>query len=124
METITYAKLFYRGSLSDEERVVEVQSRDPWAVEDEFAFAVQFYDQQVETVNLPWNEERPVRSHPENLSPKYYYGGVVYSLADVKSIFPDEKILITNMEVNGWKHVVKTRHGNVQPFNDENCEVI
>ncbi len=38
------------------------------------------------------------------------------SLAEVKEELPAEKILISNMEGNGYKYVVKTIRGNFQPF--------
>lgn len=50
---------------------------------------------------------------------KFYPGGVVYSLNDIKAMGQDFHILALNMEGNDWPKVVKTRAGNFQPFLDE-----
>ena len=57
-----------------------------------------------------------LKSDRLGVSGRYYIGGRVMSLADVKREMPDERILIDNMEGNGWGYVIKTRLGNFQPF--------
>lgn len=45
-------------------------------------------------------------------SPRYYFGVKVESLADVKARGePEGSCLITNMECNGWPHIVSTIAG-------------
>lgn len=39
-------------------------------------------------------------------SDMYYLGGVVYTLKEVKKYIKDNKILIQNMEGNGWDRVI------------------
>lgn len=55
-------------------------------------------------------------------SPTYYLGGTVLSLQDVKDRGdPKDRILISNMEGNGWDHVIENRNSwkIVQPLNKD-----
>lgn len=50
----------------------------------------------------------------------YYINGIVHTLEDLKKANnPDDKILISNMECNGWDKVVTTHNPYkwTQPFN-------
>lgn len=52
----------------------------------------------------------------------YYINGVVETLEEIKAKNnPDDRILISNMESNGWKSVVTTYspYEWTQPFNDD-----
>lgn len=44
--------------------------------------------------------------------------GKIYSLEQIKEKFPEAKILIENMEINGWDNVVRCPSGNFQPILD------
>jgi len=51
--------------------------------------------------------EADLDSHVTARSPLYYLGGKVETLAEVKArADPKEKILVSNMEGNGWKKVI------------------
>lgn len=46
-------------------------------------------------------------SHVSATSPMYYIGGKIETLAEVKTrALPEERILRTNMECNGWDRVI------------------
>lgn len=51
----------------------------------------------------------------------YYLGGTIYSLKEVKKEMPKEQILISNMECNGWKHVIVNNNSwqITRPFDKE-----
>lgn len=36
----------------------------------------------------------------------YFLGGSVYTLDEVREVFPNETILISNMEINGWERLI------------------
>jgi len=57
-----------------------------------------------------------LKSDRLGVSGRYYIGGRVLTLADVKQEMPGERILIDNMEGNGWDRVIQTPLGNFQPF--------
>ena len=52
-----------------------------------------------------------------NESPMTYFGEVL-TLEQVKQLPGDNRILISNMEGNGWERVVRTILGNFQPLRD------
>ena len=55
-------------------------------------------------------------------SPMYYLGGKVRTLAEVQADnLPDEKILLSNMDANGWDRIITTTEGWkwVQPLEKE-----
>lgn len=51
----------------------------------------------------------------------YFLGGRILTLADVKKEMPNERILISNMEGNGYKRVIINTNSwkSVHPFNDD-----
>jgi hypothetical protein len=51
-----------------------------------------------------------------NYSGLYYPNAEVYTLEQVKKLFPRDETLITNMTNNKYKKAVKTRCGNWQPL--------
>jgi hypothetical protein len=40
----------------------------------------------------------------------------VLTAKEVEEKYPDSRILLTNMRVNNWETVVRTRRGNFQPL--------
>jgi hypothetical protein len=122
--TKTYVTLWYPGSFMSEDETVEVKTRDPKAIAKKYprCFAFEFYDR-VETEVTVGGEKKTVGSSPRNKSPKYFPSGKTFTVAEVKEKVPDSRILVSNMECNGWGTVVKTRCGNFQPF-DKNCELV
>ena len=115
-ETKTYVELIFHSIIFSETSVEEVSSRDPQAIlenkKTKNAFGFRFFDQSRKDVELD-GKTSTVHGEKRNVSPWYYPGGQIFTLADVKKLTPkkDYEILISNMEGNGYSHVCKTRHG-------------
>ncbi len=66
------------------------------------------------------SEDGSLTGHRKPVGGIYYLSGArTYTLPELKASFPNEEILIGNMECNNWKKLVKTKLGNYQPFNKE-----
>ena len=79
------------------------------------AFGFQLFDVRVRKGKLEDGEKITQRDRI-NKDTMYFPGGKVYSVNDIKALSGDHRVLISNMEGNGWTHVVKTCQGNWQPF--------
>jgi|SRR5208282_2821641 len=126
--TKMYVEILYPGILFSEEDAHEVKSRNPMAIAKGLkaaAFAFRFYDQ-VETEVTVGGETKTVASKERNKSGIYYPDGQIFNLEEVKKLKPAKEysILASNMEINKWPIVVKTRCGNWQPFDPAKDEVI
>lgn len=107
-----YVEFLYPGSFFNESSAREVETRDPSAVQTpREAFGYKFFDRQEYVAQ----DGEVLVGEPRNRSGTHYFGRLM-SLADVKREVPDSDILQSNMKSNGWKKVVRTRHGNFQPF--------
>jgi len=104
------------GSLYAEESRVETDETDPLKIDvPESAFAFYFS----EFYEAMCQDKRLV-SQSEKTSGRYYPGGQILTLKDVKREHPEKDILARNMEYNeGWNPAVLTRRGNWQPFEDD-----
>ena len=120
----TFVELLYPGSFYPEEEESFVTERNPEEIAAKYprCFSFQFYDQVVKDVKVD-GEKRTVRGPKRNVSPKYFPGASLFTAAELKKLNGDYSILISNMECNGWQHVVKCRTGNFQPF-EKDCELI
>lgn len=97
----------------------EIDERDPAKVAvPENAFCFTFYDLIVGYV-IDRGEKIKVSSVVLDRSPKYYYGGKVYTVEEVKKQFPDEIQRISRLEGNDDKHVIICRTGNWMRFEEE-----
>jgi len=110
------AGLFYESD------VKRVDSNDPNQVEfPNRAFAFRFcsrteVESDGEMLTGDWERE----------DVRYYMkGSKVFTLEEVKAgvLEGDNRVLISNMEGNGWDKVVQTPFGNVQPF-EENDRIL
>jgi hypothetical protein len=110
----TYVTFFYRGLFVDDTSSRPADSRDPHRVDvPDGAFAFQFFDRvEGEADGVP------VRSGALDRSPMYYVGAKVHTLDEVRATVPDSRILVSNMEGNGWDRVIQTRAGNWKPLGD------
>jgi hypothetical protein len=124
-ETKTYVKIYYPGILFSEDEVVEVDHRDGEKIAKKYknAYAFRFYDQAREDVVIDGCTQT-VFGEERNSGKTCYPGGEVLTLADVKRLPGDYKILIGNMKCNGYKKVVRSRLGNFQPFDDAKDEIV
>jgi hypothetical protein len=122
--TCTYVELLYPGIFLPEESTMKVAHRDPITTARCYpaAYSFQFYDLTTVEVIVD-GKSRTASGDRKNLSPKYYPNGRVLTQKEVASEDGDHRILISNMEGNGWDRVVKTRAGNYQPF-EKDCELI
>ena len=108
-----YVTFLYPGAFFPEESSYEVQSRDPEELEiPKGAYAFYFSDREEEVKN---NET--LTGPFKNISKRHYIEGKVYSLDEIKILFPDKEILISNME-GSYSHVVRCKPGNFQPFEE------
>jgi hypothetical protein len=78
--------------------------------------AYSFYFYKVDTDLPEVGEHFRVESVPFDKSPTHYVDGVVYTKADVEKMGDEMRILLSNMEGNGWSHVIKCNTGGWQPF--------
>ena len=115
--TKTYVEIFYPGSLFPESKVREVKDRTPIDLPSG-AFAFSFFDQEETIV-----KGEILVGKQKNRSGRFY-AGELFTLAEVKEKFPESRILISNMENNGYAKVVKTVRGNFQPFMPEDTMLV
>jgi hypothetical protein len=103
MQKTTYAIFLFSGTILPESTMRVVKTRDIPDNIPEGCFAFYFVD----------IDEKGKESNRSN---RFYVGGSIYTLEEVKANFPELHILISNMEINDWKRVVKTPLGNWQPL--------
>lgn len=117
--TQTWVKFLFPGAFFSEDSSEKVSSRDiSELVIPEGAFAFSFHDVTTQVAKLEDGTEIPHKTGQENKSGMFYPGGIKLGSMDVGYLHGDNRILLDNMRSNGWKHVVKTRVGNFQPFDD------
>lgn len=115
-EQKTYVEFLFRGSLVDESTKQEVTNRSVLLDVPEGAFAFHFFDVYVTRMHDGFTN-REVHSKRFNESPMYYPGGQAFTLEQVQALGDkSHSILVSNMECNGYKTVVRTRWGNWKPF--------
>ncbi len=78
------------------------------------AVAFSFYAELEETVRA-FGEQRTLQKRVNN-SCLYYIGGDIFTAEEVAQLPGDYKTLLSNMKYNDYKHVIRTRRGNFQPF--------
>lgn len=105
-----YVEFFYCGILVSETEAKQIKSRKEEFKIPKGSYGCRYFDRE----EVKRGGETLI-GKKKNYSGMYYLGKTM-SLEEVKEEFPRENILIRNMEGNGWKHVVKTRMGNFQPF--------
>ncbi len=112
----TYVEFQYPGLLFSNISTQEVETRDTSKLDmPKNAFAFNFFDIISMTIEVDGElvELESKRIHKSNL---HYYGGKVYTAQEIRRKFPQEKTLISNMRINGYKKVIKCRTGNWQPL--------
>lgn len=113
-----YVQFSYPGVIVNEYEVKEVEKRDAALITvPAGACAYRFFDR----TEIILNGEKLV-GEPKNFSPLTYLGKA-YTLKQVKAEFPESKMLISNMECNGFKRVVRTRCGNWQPLSEDDVVI-
>jgi len=110
-----YVEFFYPGIFFSESSSREVAERVPRGEFPDGSFGCRFFDREA----VKGDHDDWLYGSPFNYSGIYYRGGTDYTLKEVKAFFPNEDILISNMEANGYEKVIKTSMGNWQPFTDK-----
>jgi len=119
----TYVRFSYPGTLVDDYSTSEVSSREISQLKvPSGAFGFRFFDVLI-TASRADGEEIELRSDPFAWSPMFYYGGRIYTEAEVAAELPNSEILLSNMRGNDWNRVIQTRCGNFKPFTDEDILV-
>ena len=112
----TYIEFLYPGSFFSESSTQEGTTRDVSKVKvPKNAFGFEFFDILSAVVDADGKKAR-ITSKRINVSPMHYYGGKLYTVAELKRKFPNERILISNIEDNGHRKAIRCRTGNWQPF--------
>ena len=107
----TYVEILYPGAFVSGTEVRPVDSRDPAKFQaPEGCFGYRFFDRE-EVVS----GDEVLAGKPKNYSETHYFGKAM-TVDEVKSEVPNSRILVSNMQENGWDRVVKTRCGNFQPL--------
>jgi len=113
-----YMRLFFPGVFMAEtsERLIQERDVNNITIPDN-CYGYMFYD--IAETMLHGVE---LRSGEINKTGIHYFGKAM-TLAEVKKELPSRRILISNMEMNGWNRVVKTRTGNFQQLEEDDCIV-
>lgn len=120
-ETTHHAEYVLPGLLFPEETTRQLDARDPAEAAEkapEGAFAFVLYDLPVVPDTGLDPEQFRVTPKRQNVSKRYYLGGTLHSLDEVRAMGDDKRTLVANMEGNGWATVICTPFGNWQPFED------
>jgi len=113
--TVTF---YFPGSFFAEESSRETDTTDPQEIaktapEGSFCFSLRNYIEKTTTVD--GEEFKKIEADGEG-GGRYYLGGTVYTLAEIKEKFSSKSSLISNLESNGWPSAILCRTGNWQPF--------
>ena len=112
----TYIEFLYPGSFFSESSTQKVKTRDVSRVKvPKNAFGFKFFDILSVVVDADGKKSQ-LTSERINVSPMHYYGGKLYTVAELKREFPNEHTLISNIEGNGYPKAIRCRTGNWQPF--------
>lgn len=112
----TYIEFLCSGSTFGESSTQEVKTRDVSKVEiPENAFGFKFFDILSVVVDAD-GEKVQLTSGRINVSPMHYYGGKLYTAAELKREFPNEHTLISSIEGNSYQKMIQCRLGNWKPF--------
>lgn len=116
MEKVTksYVEKIYRGLFFSEPSVAEVTERDPMQIKNDGQMqGFRFYDKEYVV-----DGEKRYDGETKNYSNWIYFGKRL-SLDEIKAQYgnnPDYRILISNMEGNGYQYVCHTQAGSFLPM--------
>jgi len=104
--------------------IKDVPSRDPEMAREmcpAYCCCFQFYDECYERATTEAGEAVEVNRKVVDIGPTYYMPpAAVVGLAEVRAMVARNpktySILLSNMEINGYESVVRTRTGNMVPF--------
>ena len=112
----TYIEFLYPGVGFNESSTRRVKTRDVSKVKvPKDAFGFQFFDILSVIVDADGKKVK-LTSEQINVSPMHYYGGKIYTTAELKREFPADEIFVDNIRNSGYKEAIRCRTGNWLPF--------
>lgn len=112
-----YVTFLYPGSFVAEESSKEIDSREGKIKAPKTCFAYYLWDREEHEVN-----GELLKGSVKNKSGLLYFGEVM-TIQEVEEKVPNNKILISNMRINKWNKVVRTRTGNFQPLRNNDIVI-
>lgn len=110
--TVHYVEFAYPGIIVSETSSKVVDKRDAKKVQPpKGCYAFRFFDR----TEAKTGDETLIGKNKNHSAWYYVQGSRVMTLDDVKREMPDQRILISNMENNGYKKVIRTIHGQCMP---------
>lgn len=113
-----YAEFFFPGLIVSESSTRKIASREdigPWP---DYAYSMRTFAVTVADVD----GER-VTGKARDYSPTTWRGRAM-TLDDVKREMPNERILIENMQGNGWNRICRTATGRCFPMDKDDVAVL
>lgn len=107
---VKYVRFYRPGILVSEPYDKKINSREDKVVLPDNAYAYSFFDRE-ETEK----DGEILYGKDKNFS-ETFYSGREMNLAEVKNEMPDKKILIQNMEMNGYERIVMTKFHQAMPL--------
>lgn len=125
IERRTYAKPLYPGSFLPEEGASEQVPNYMTAEHIALAFSDKPGWFAIEVTNQNWKfweteeGDREWRPAKDDTAKSYrIYIGELMTSAEVAALDGDHEILLSNMRINDWDPIVRTRRGNFQPLEE------
>ena len=112
IETVGMYNFRFNGSLGASYEEKEVESRESNGIPDE-VFGFRYFDREVIIV-----EGKEIYGEKINISP-WTYIGEIFTKEDIAKKFPEQKILLENMEANNLDRMLHARFDNWIPLGDE-----
>ena len=117
-----YVVFFFPGVLMSEKEEKEVTHRNPRRVKvPKECFAFYFYDR-----TAAKQDGELLLGEKKNLSPTYYPGGTILSIKDIEKMngHGEFRALLSDMHVNKWGRVIRSRLGNFQTYDPKDTVVL
>jgi uncharacterized protein (UPF0128 family) len=114
----TYIAYIYSTELYREDSIRKVKTRDVSMIKiPKNICGFGFFDIISATATINGKKVR-IKSKRINISPTYYCGGKVYTLAELKRKFPNEEETICNIEEDKCKKIIICSDGAWREFED------
>lgn len=107
-----YIEFYYPGAFFPENSIKEIKNRRTPRNIPKSSYGFMYFDQEEFKLN-----DEILTGERKNKSGMTFLGKK-YTIEELKKDFPDHKILISNIENNGYQFAVKTRLGNWQPVGE------
>ncbi|MEQ1705911.1 MAG: hypothetical protein ABL867_08095, partial [Rickettsiales bacterium] len=108
----TYVEFIHPGDFFSKSSIKEIPSRDAKIELPESAYAYRMFDHETVVIG-----EKKFSTERYNVSGLNYVDGDVLSVDDVKKTVPNNRAIVSNMQINKWDYVVCDRSGNFHSLN-------